>query len=83
MLWRMPFKGAHGKCVISSVPDFELVFEVIKRIELMIGVEILIVFSMASFNLAVMSGRVWFNQLVFNAELFQCRLKECLFVWGI
>ena len=39
LLWRVPFKGAHGECVVFSVPDSKLVFEIIEGIELMLIVK--------------------------------------------
>ena len=44
-------------------------------------VEQSLVFSMAAFNLSVMSGSIRTNELVANAEVLRCFLKQSLFIF--
>ena len=43
--------------------------EVVKRIEAVISVKILIIFSVTAFNFSVMSGSVWLDELMRDTEL--------------
>ena len=72
-----PVEGSHGESVIASLPDSKLFGEVIEGIEGMAGVELLIIFSVAAFYLAVVARCKGFDFLVPDAEFSQCFLKEC------
>ena len=71
-----PVEGSHGESVIASLPNSKLFGKVIKGIEGVAGVELLIIFSVATFYFAVMSGGKGFDFLVPDAEFGQCFLKE-------
>ena len=50
--------------------------EVIEGIEFVQGVKILIIFSVASLDLAIMSGSIRFDQFMLDAKLLQRFFKE-------
>ena len=54
----------------------KLCFEIIERIELVRRVEVFIIFPVRTLDLAVVSGRVRFDQLVPDATLFEASLKQ-------
>ena len=56
----------HGKIIIFSVPDSKLLLVVVEGIKLVVGIEVFIVFAVAAFNFSVVSGGVWFDELVLN-----------------
>ena len=47
-----------------------------ERIEFVGGIEILIIFPVAAFDLAVVPGRIRLDQFVLDAKLLQCFFKE-------
>ena len=57
--------------------------EVLKGIELMRGIEVFIVFTMASLNLAVVPGRKGLYELMTNTEFPQCSFKQCFFIGSL
>ena len=72
-----PVERSHGESIISSLPDSKLFGKVIEGIEGVAGVELLIVFSVAAFYLAVVARCEGFDFLVPDTEFSQCFLKEC------
>ena len=52
-LGRLPLKRAHRESIVFSTVDGKLVFEIIKREELVSSVEILIVFAVGTFYFTV------------------------------
>ena len=61
MFGRVPVERTHGEMVVGTFANGKLLAEVVEGIELMRGVEFLVVFSMAALDLAVMSGSVRTN----------------------
>jgi hypothetical protein len=59
----------HRKIVVFSVPYSKLLLVVVERVKLVAGIEILIIFAVAAFNFSVVSGSIWFNELVLNPQL--------------
>ena len=53
-----------------------LSFEIFKRIETVRSVEIFVILSVGTFNLAIVSRSVRVNKLVPYTQLFEARLKE-------
>ena len=72
----MPIKRTHREIVVLVLPNGKLLFEVIKGVELVASIELLVVFSVAAFHLAVVPGRKRFDLFVADAELRQCFLEE-------
>ena len=52
---RKPTKRSHRKVVGTTIVDRKLLSEVLKRIEGVTGIEPLLVFAVAAFNLAIMA----------------------------
>ena len=73
----MPIKRTHGKLIILTVPNRKLILVVLERKELVGSIEVFIVFSMAPFDLSVMSWRIWPNELVLDSQLLQSCFKQC------
>ena len=73
----MPVKRTHGKVIIFSAVNSKLLFKVVEREEFMSGIKILVIFSMRTFDFAVMSGSVGTNKFVPYATLFEASLKQC------
>ena len=53
---------------------------VVERKELVIRIEVFIVFAVAALDLSVMPGRERFNAFVLNAKLIQRYFKECFLI---
>lgn len=62
-------KGSHGKIIGPPVVDGELFGKVVQREERMGVIKAFLVFSVASFDLAVVAGGVRTNQLVPDSQL--------------
>ncbi len=73
---RFPVEWSHGEVVVISLSDSKPILEIREAIELAAGIEFLVVFSVTAFYFAIVSGRVWTDQLVVDAELIQCLLKQ-------
>ena len=54
----MPVKGTHREIVVFSVPDSKLLLEVAEGIELVGGIEVLVIFSVTAFHFAIVSGGI-------------------------
>ena len=67
----MPVERTHGEIVVFSVPDRELLLEVLKGIEFMGSVKVFVVLTVASLDLTVVSGRIRLDEFMPNAELLQ------------
>jgi len=67
---RKPIERTHGKIVIVSIPNSKLFLEVFKGEELVVSIEILVILTVAAFDLSVVPWRVRLNKLVPDAELF-------------
>ncbi len=65
---RVPIERTHGKIVVCAFPNSKLLFEVIKRIELVASIEVFVIFPVAPFNLAIVPRRIRLNELVPDAE---------------
>ena len=76
LLWRAPIKRSHREIVVLFVPDSKLLPEVFKRIERVRGIEVLVVFTVTALDLAVVTGRVYLDAFVLDAELFKRFLKQ-------
>ena len=61
---RVPTEGTHRKLVAVSFVGSELPTKVVERVEGMLVVKAFLVFPVAAFHLAVMTGRVRADQLV-------------------
>ena len=72
----MPVEWAHREIVVFSVPDGKLFLEVSEGIELVVGVEILIIFTVTALNLAVMPRRERLDAHMLDTESIQRRFKE-------
>ena len=72
---REPVERAHGEVVVLSVPNGELLLEVLKGIKLMRSIEVFVIFPVAALDLAVMPGSVGFNEFVANTEFPQRSFK--------
>ncbi len=57
--------------------DNKLLCEIIERIERVAGIEALLVFAVAAFNLAVVTRSVWTDKLMPNTRLRSCFFKQC------
>ena len=73
---REPAERTHGEIVVLSVPDSKLLLVVFEGKELVVSIEILVVFAMAALDLAVVPWREGFNAFVLNAKLLQRQFKE-------
>ena len=67
---------SHREVVGELVVDGELTSEVIRGIKGVGRIEALLIFSMAAFDLAVVPGSIGTNELVSDAELSSCVLKQ-------
>lgn len=56
--------------VVRAFTDSELLFEVIKGIETVRGIEFFVVLSVRSFHLAIVPRRIRANEFMTNAKLF-------------
>ena len=65
LLWRFPSQWAHREMIIFPVViAFQLISEVLKGIKGACCIKTFIIFSVTSFNLAIMSWRKGMNQLM-------------------
>ena len=65
---RKPVERSRGAVVGSTLVGSELPTKVGERKERMAAVETFLVFAVASFDLAIVSGRIGANELVLNAQ---------------
>ena len=65
----LPVEGTHGKIVVGTLTDSELLFEILKGIEAVRGIELLVIFAVRALNFTIVSRRADTNQLVPNSEL--------------
>ena len=65
---RTPVKRSHRKIIVLTLANSQLFSEIIKGIELMRSIKFFIIFSVTTFNLTIMSGCSWSNQLVLNVQ---------------
>ena len=73
---RLPVERPHGEVVVLPLPDCELFLEILERVELVGSVEFLVILAMAAFDLSVVSGSKWTDQLVPDPKLCQCALEQ-------
>ena len=73
---RVPVERSHGEVIILPLSDSELLFEVLKRIELVASIEFLIILPMTAFHFPVVPGCERPDQLMLNAKLRQCCFKQ-------
>ena len=66
---RAPVEGTHGKMIVSAFTDSELLFEIIKGIEAVRGIEFFVVLAVRSLHLAIVPRRIRANEFVTNAKL--------------
>ena len=71
VFWGLPIERSHRKVVILALSNSKLLLEVCEVVEFMTGIELLVVFPVAAFYLAIVPGCVWLDQFVPNAELIQ------------
>ena len=69
----MPVEGTHGKIVIMALENHELLFEILKGVELVGNVKFPVIPAMAALDLAVVPRRKRADDLVPNAQF----LKRC------
>lgn len=62
-----PVERTHGEIIVFSIPDSKLFLEVFKGEELVVSIEILVILTVAAFDLAVVPWRVRLNELVADA----------------
>ena len=72
----MPVQWAHGEVVVASVVNGKLLPEVFKGMEPVGSIEILVVFSVRTFYLAVMPRRIGTDEFMPYPQLFEASLKE-------
>ena len=56
---------------------FQLLVKVITGIKLVAGVELVVIFTVAAFDLAIVPRSIWFNKLMPYTELGSGSLKQC------
>ena len=72
----MPIQGTHGEIVVASEMNGKLLFEVLKGMESVGRIEVFIVLPVGTLHFAVVSRRVWTDELMPYPQLFEARLKE-------
>ena len=70
-------KRPHGQVVGTAIVDGKLLCEIVQRIEGMAGIEAFLVLAMAALDFAVMARGIRTNELMPNAQLGSCLLKQC------
>ena len=75
IIWRMPVEGTDGESIILALSVGKLLLKVLERIEPMRSVEILVVFAVTAFYLAVVPGGIGLDKFVANAKLCKRFLK--------
>lgn len=73
---RKPTERSHGKVVRTAVVDRELLCKIVQRIEVVTGIETLLVLTVAALNLAVVPWRIWANEFVPNAQFGSRLFKQ-------
>jgi len=63
---RKPTERSHGKVVRTAVVDRELLCKIVQRIEVVTGIETLLVLTVAALDLAVVPRRIGTNEFVPN-----------------
>ncbi len=56
---------------------FQLLVKIITEIKLVAGIELVVIFTVVAFDLAVVSRSIRLNMLMSYAELGSGRLKQC------
>ena len=72
---RKPIERPHREVVGAAVMDSELFCEIIQREEGMTGVKAFLIFPVAAFHFAVMTGCIGAYQLMADSRLCGCLLK--------
>lgn len=70
-------KRTHSKVIVFFAVNSKLLFKIIKWVKSMRAIKIFVIFSVAVLNLAVVSLRVRFDELVAYAALSESRLEQC------
>ena len=73
---RSPSEGTHGTGVAGTLVGSELPTKVGEGVETVVGVETFLVFAVAAFDLAVVTGRVGADQLVEDTEFSGGAFKQ-------
>ena len=60
-----------------SAVNSQLLFEILERIECVSGIEVFVVLTVRMFDFAVVSRLIRTDPFMFNATLFETRLKQC------
>lgn len=63
--------------IVFSAVNSKLLFKIFKQIKYMQSIKIFVIFSVRTFNLAIVTGSVWLNELVPYPTLFEASLKQC------
>ena len=74
---RKPAQRTHRAVIRAAKMVFQLLVKVITGIKLVAGVELVVIFTVAAFDLAVVSRGIWFNKLMSYTELGSGSLKQC------
>ena len=72
-----PTQRSHGESVVFTAVDLELFLEILKRIKGMIGIEILVILTMRTFDFTVMPWRERTYLLMTDPISGQPFLKHC------
>lgn len=72
----LPVKRTHRKVIVISVMNSKLLFKIIKRIKPMKSIEIFIIFSVRTLNLAIMTRSIRRNELMLNTIFFKRVFKK-------
>ena len=78
----LPVEGTHWEMVVGTLTDSELLFEILKGIESVRGIELLVIFAVRALDFAIVSGCANTNQLVANAKLTESLFKESFSVYA-
>ena len=73
---RKPEERPHGEVVGAAVVDGKLFCEVLQGIKAVAGIKAYLIFSVAAFYLAIVSGRIGPNQFVADAKFCSRCFKE-------
>ena len=76
MFGRVPVERPHGEVVVLLLPDSQLLFEIIERIELPHSIELLVIFPVTALHLTIVPGSEWSDQLMPDAQLLQRTFKQ-------
>ena len=76
LLRGLPVKGTDREIIVLTLPYGQLLSEVDKREELMRSIELLIVLAVAAFNLTIVPGSEWTDELVADSQISQSFLEQ-------